>query len=253
MSAVRHETMKVDEQSTLPAALRAQYYQAGHWRSEDLWTSFATVVAGRPHATALIDGDRQVSFADLQREAERFSDALQEQGVTAGQVVAVHGRHCVESAIAILGCAHAGVVVALLPHMFSTEQIRAILDNSEARALVALGEPAEVARAQEATRGRQLAAFIVADPARAAEAPPDRTAVTWSAFLASGDARKASHQSAARRCTRAPHVLVGHDRRTQRSDAFVEYRALCGGDLRPLPVDRRIGHEPRRDGVRLHR
>ncbi len=195
MSAVRHETMKVDEQFTLPAALRAQYYQAGHWRSEDLWTSFATVVAGHPHATALIDGERQVSFADLQREAERFSAALQEQGVTAGQVVAVHGRHCVESAIAILGCAHAGVVVALLPHMFSPEQIRAILDNSEARALVALGEQAEVARAQEATRGRQLAAFIVADPPRAAEAPPDRTAVTWSAFLASGNARKASHQS----------------------------------------------------------
>lgn len=184
--------MNVDAQFILPQEIREQYYRAGHWRSEDLWNSFAAIAAGNPHATAFVEGDRQIRFGDLRREAERFGAALQRHGLGAGQVVAVHGRHCIESTIAILGCAQAGVVVALLPHMFSTDQIRAILDNSEARVLVALGEPAEVARAREAAQGRPLAAFVVADAAGTGDVPVDRSVTTWSAFQASGDAGTAS-------------------------------------------------------------
>jgi cyclohexanecarboxylate-CoA ligase len=179
--------VKADARFAVPAALREQYYRAGHWRSDDLWTSFSAVVTRHPQATALVDGERTISFAELQREAERFSTALQDKGLGAGQVVAIHGRHCIESAIAILGCAHAGVVVALLPHMFSAEQIGGILDNSEARALVAIGEPSEVERSREAGRGRRLAVFVVLDSARASGAPADATLTAWSAFIASGN------------------------------------------------------------------
>ena len=179
--------LKADDQFILAAELREQYYRAGHWRAEDLWTSFVAVVARQRAAIAFVDGERQVSFDDLRRQAEQFSGALQRRGLEPGQVVVIHGRHCIESNIAILGCAHAGVVVALLPHMFSTEQIRAILDNTDARILIALGEPNEVERSAEATRGRPMAAFVVADSTQAGAVPADRAAVAWTAFLESGD------------------------------------------------------------------
>ena len=180
----------IDQQFLLPRSLREQYYREGYWRAEDLWTSFAAMAASRAAATALVDGDRRISFADLQRNAERFGQALRSSGVSPGDVVVVHGRHCIESSIAILGCAHAGTVVALLPHMFSTEQIRAILDNSKARVLVALGEPAEVLRALEAGRGCLLAAFVAADSA----ATHDAFEKSWSRFLALGDSLNSPHQ-----------------------------------------------------------
>jgi pyochelin biosynthesis protein PchD len=65
--------------------IREQYSRAGHWRPEDLWSSFAVVAARNPHATAFVDGDRQVSFGDLARMAERFGAALQRQGLRAAR------------------------------------------------------------------------------------------------------------------------------------------------------------------------
>jgi acyl-CoA synthetase (AMP-forming)/AMP-acid ligase II len=83
--------------------------------------------------------------------------------------------------VAIAGCAYAGVVVALLPHMFSTGQIAAILDNSRAKLLLALGEEPEVQRAALARKGRDQVAFIVADPP--ARSWSEEGAITWRSFL----------------------------------------------------------------------
>lgn len=149
--------------------MREKYYADGCWRTEDLWDSFRAVVARDPRATACVEGAREITFGELQQQAEAFGQALWRHGLQPGDAIAIHGRHCLESVVATIGCAYAGVIVALLPHMFSTEQISAILDNSEAKILVALGEEPEVQRAALARQGRALAAFVVAD--------------TWSTFL----------------------------------------------------------------------
>jgi cyclohexanecarboxylate-CoA ligase len=175
------------------APLREQYYAQGYWRAEDLWESFAAVLARAPGATAFIEGERRITFGELREQAELFGRALWAQGLQPGDAIAIHGRHCLESVIAIAGCAYAGVVVALLPHMFSTEQIAAIVDNSGAKALVALGEEAEVRRAWLARQGRDLAAFIVGDSPAV-----DGAAVPWRSFLARATSvlPRRQHQSA---------------------------------------------------------
>ncbi len=172
---------------TLPEAIRARYYAAGYWRDQDLWSSFEDVVAGNTGRTAFIDGDRQLTFDELHSQAARFGRALRASGILPGEVVAVHGRHGLESTIAIMGCAHAGVVVALLPHMFATDQLRAILANCSARAVVALGEPAEVERSKSAVRGMDVAAFVVADPVDGASPAGSEASLAWSEFLCRGD------------------------------------------------------------------
>ncbi len=167
----------------LGAPLEEQYYAKGYWRSEDLWESFAAVFARNPGATAVVEGDRRITFSELQEQAELFARALRAHGLQPGDVVAIHGRHCLESIVAIVGCAYAGIAFALLPHMFSTEQIAAILDNSGARALVALGEESEVRRAAAAGQGWALAAFVIGDGAVIGSTAGNLDAVSWRAFL----------------------------------------------------------------------
>jgi len=162
--------------STVTDAARSeQYYAQGYWRSDDLWDSFAAVFAAVPGATAFVEGEQRLEFHELRAQAELFGRALWAHGLQPGDVIAIHGRHCLESVVAIAGCAYAGVVVALLPHMFSTEQIAAILDNSGAKVLVALGEDTEVRRAALAREGRDLVALVVAGPLQGA--------VAWRSFL----------------------------------------------------------------------
>jgi acyl-CoA synthetase (AMP-forming)/AMP-acid ligase II len=167
----------------LPADLRRQYYAAGHWREQTLWQSFAQVASAYRDDVAFVDGQRTLRFGRLRAEAERLGRAFLARGLRPGDVVAVHGRHCLESTITIAACAHASLVPALLPHMFAIEQIRGILDNSGAKALLTLGESAEIERALGACAGRSLLAVVVPDACD--DRGPDRYA--WSAFIALGD------------------------------------------------------------------
>lgn len=171
--------MSIEYRFALLPAIRQQYYDAGHWRTEDFWHSIVRNADARP-AVAFVDGERELTFVQLRDAAECLGRAFMKAGLQPGDAIAVHGRHCLESAITIAACAYAGLVPALLPHMFSTEQIRGILEVSGARLLVTLGEDAETERALRA-RGGTLVATVVADDSCAGSA-----CTRWSDFLASG-------------------------------------------------------------------
>ncbi|MCE3284117.1 MAG: hypothetical protein K0R70_373 [Steroidobacteraceae bacterium] len=182
----------------LPIELRRQYYDAGHWRGQTLWASFTAVAAANAGTVAFVDGDRSLTFEQLRGDAERFGRACLAVGLRPGDAVAVHGRHCLESAVAIAGCAFAGLVPALLPHMFAVEQIRAILANCGARLLVSLGENAETARALQAGAGTGLVRTVVPD----AGVATGTNVTPWSRFVECGD------RDASEACSRAADDLA---------------------------------------------
>jgi cyclohexanecarboxylate-CoA ligase len=178
--AIGGDAVSCDQAFALPIELRERYYAAGYWRAQDLWDSIVDVAVARGRAVAYVDGERSLTFAELRHEAERLGLAFLAAGLHPGDAVAVHGRHCLESTVVIAACAYAGLVPALLPHMFATEQIRAILLNSGARLLVTLGDPAEVERALRAREPGQLVETIVPDAL-----PGDSGGgARWSDFLA---------------------------------------------------------------------
>jgi cyclohexanecarboxylate-CoA ligase len=166
----------------LPRDLQRQYYECGHWRTQSFWSSIVAVVEARPGAVAFVEGDRTITFARLREQAEQLGHAFLAAGLQPGDAIAVHGRHCLESTITIAACAYVGLVPALLPHMFATDQIRGILQNSNARLLVSLGEPQEVERALRARDAGTLLRTVVADATTVVE----DGCIQWSAFLASG-------------------------------------------------------------------
>jgi acyl-CoA synthetase (AMP-forming)/AMP-acid ligase II len=155
--------IRSESELALDASLAKKYYAAGCWRSEDLWTSFCKVAARDPGATAFQEGPHQVSFTELLANAENFGAAALASGCRQGDVLIVHGRHCIEAVTAVLGCAFANLVVAILPSMFSARQIGEIIQSTQARALVTLGEEAETGRATTAARTHGIATVVTTD------------------------------------------------------------------------------------------
>jgi cyclohexanecarboxylate-CoA ligase len=129
------------------AEIAAEYYAQGHWRAEDLWTSFARRAEQCAAKDALICGEDRLSFEQLAESAARLGRGLQARGIGPGDVVIIHGRNGIEAVVTLLACAWLGAVMTPVPPMFSEAQLAAIADRAGARAVVCLGNAVEMARA----------------------------------------------------------------------------------------------------------
>ena len=90
-----------------------------------------------PDATAAFDGDRSLSYAELDRRTNRLAHTLQGRfGVRPGDRVAVLLRNRLEVAEAIVACAKAGAVYCGLNFRMSEDEYRSIFANAGARVLV---------------------------------------------------------------------------------------------------------------------
>jgi acyl-CoA synthetase (AMP-forming)/AMP-acid ligase II len=170
-------------------ALARRYYKQGYWRAEDLWTSFEAVAARTPRAVAFFEADRVIHFGELLHQAAQFGRAALACGHGDGEIVVIHGRNCIEAVVAMLGCAYARLVFALIPPMFSARHITSILDNTRCRMMIGLGDSADLERMREAARSRGVRTLVVADwNATAGEE------VGWSRFMRLGEESVAREQ-----------------------------------------------------------
>jgi cyclohexanecarboxylate-CoA ligase len=133
-----------------------RYYAEGHWRDGDLWSDFDARARDNADRLALVLDDRRVTYAELRRAAIGVSHNLADGGVEPGDVVILLGRHSIEAAVAMLGCLHRGVVLAPLPPMFNETQLAALLDQTQAKAIVSFGGEKEIAKCREVAGDRVL-------------------------------------------------------------------------------------------------
>ena len=132
-----------------------------------------------PHATAAFEGDRSLTYAELDERSNRLANTLQGRfGVRPGDRVAVLLRNRIEVAEAIVGCAKAGAVYCGLNFRMSEDEYRAIFGNAGARVLITEAPFRELAGTLGAEFG--MAVLDVDDPsdagygslASASSAPP---------------------------------------------------------------------------------
>ena len=121
----------------------ARYYADGYWRPGDLWDAFAARASAAPGRTALIAGERRISYADLARAAAGLSARLAAGSIGPGDVVLLLGRNSVEAAVALLACFHRGAVAAPLPPMFGPQQLAVLSSQAGASAVISFGGDAE--------------------------------------------------------------------------------------------------------------
>jgi acetyl-CoA synthetase len=80
--------------------------------------------------------ERDVTYADLHRDVQRFANALRDLGVEKGDVVGIYLPMIPEVAVAMLACARIGAIHNVVFGGFSAESVRERMQFSEAKALV---------------------------------------------------------------------------------------------------------------------
>jgi acetyl-CoA synthetase len=80
--------------------------------------------------------ERDVTYADLHRDVQRFANALKDQGIRAGDVVGIYLPMIPEVIVAMLACARIGAPHNVVFGGFSPESVRERMEVSEAKALV---------------------------------------------------------------------------------------------------------------------
>jgi acetyl-CoA synthetase len=80
--------------------------------------------------------ERDVTYADLHRDVQRFANALKDHGIDAGDVVGIFLPMIPEVVVAMLACARIGAPHNVVFGGFSAESVRERMEFSDAKALV---------------------------------------------------------------------------------------------------------------------
>jgi acyl-CoA synthetase (AMP-forming)/AMP-acid ligase II len=89
-----------------------------------------------PDRVALICGDEQITYAELEDKANRFAHYLIDHGVHTGDKVGLYCRNRIEIVIAMLGIVKAGAILVNVNYRYVEGELRYLFDNSDMVALV---------------------------------------------------------------------------------------------------------------------
>jgi 3-oxocholest-4-en-26-oate---CoA ligase len=89
-----------------------------------------------PDRVALICGDEQITYAELEQKANRFAHFLIVRGVKKDDKVGLYCRNRIEIVIAMLGIVKAGAIIVNVNYRYVEAELRYLFDNSDMVALV---------------------------------------------------------------------------------------------------------------------
>ncbi|GAA2068969.1 (2,3-dihydroxybenzoyl)adenylate synthase [Streptomyces albiaxialis] len=135
-----------------PGETAARYRADGYWDGRTLGGLLRDSARRAPGRTALVEGERRWTYAQLDATADRIASGLRAHGIAAGDRVLVHLPNVAEFAALLLGCFRAGVlpVLALPAHRESELTHLARLSGSVAYVLAGDDAGQEGARLAEA-------------------------------------------------------------------------------------------------------
>ena len=82
--------------------------------------------------------EREITYADLHRDVQRFANALQDRGIGKGDVVGIYLPMVPELAVAMLACARIGAPHNVVFGGFSPDAVKERMEFSDAKALVTI-------------------------------------------------------------------------------------------------------------------
>jgi acetyl-CoA synthetase len=82
--------------------------------------------------------ERDVTYADLHRDVQRFANALKDLGIQKGDIVGIYLPMIPEVVVAMLACARIGAPHNVVFGGFSAESVRERMEFSEAKALITI-------------------------------------------------------------------------------------------------------------------
>lgn len=108
----------------------ARRSEAGFLRLEEL---FARQAARTPHHIALVDGDREFTYAAVDRRATLIAGKLASLGIAPGELVGIHLERTAQLPMAILGLFKAGIGYVPLDAVYPAERLAYMAQAAELR------------------------------------------------------------------------------------------------------------------------
>lgn len=124
-----------------------------------------------PHKVALVDGQRRVSYAEMDRLASGVARGLRAAGARRGDRVAVYLENSLEAVGSIFGILKAGCVFLVLNPTTKADKLAFVLGNSRAVAIVTDGRRQDTV-VDLATRLPHLRSVVVVSPQTTLSARP---------------------------------------------------------------------------------
>ncbi|MDB5681899.1 MAG: CoA synthetase, long-chain fatty acid:CoA ligase, partial [Sphingomonas bacterium] len=103
------------------------------WTYANIWESVAAAVPDQP---AIVQGERVVTFADFEAQADALATHLLNAGLRQQAKVAVYASNCPEFLIAYYAAFKAGLAPFNVNYRYGPEEVRYLLDNGDAEAVV---------------------------------------------------------------------------------------------------------------------
>ncbi|HEX7446273.1 MAG TPA: amino acid adenylation domain-containing protein [Pirellulales bacterium] len=96
-----------------------------------------------PEATAIVHGDRQITYQELERRADQLAHYLHALGVTRDMPVSIFLDRSIEMVVAVLAVLKSGGAYVPLDAAENSERLTAMLDNVAARAIITTSRTAD--------------------------------------------------------------------------------------------------------------
>ena len=112
------------------------YYEKGYWRKETLLDHWQNAVRRWPEREYLTDGDRRVTYREMDGKASRLAGFLRGRGVGEGDVVACQIPVWLEFAVLLVACLKIGAVLHPLSLSCESEDLLYFLDQSRPKVFV---------------------------------------------------------------------------------------------------------------------
>lgn len=109
--------------------------QFAHWGATPAG-AYAAAATRDPHRMAIIDGDRALTYAELDHRTTALAVALRDRGVGEGHRVAIACRNHRGFVEALVAVSKAGADALLVNTAFAAPQVRAVFDRERPTALV---------------------------------------------------------------------------------------------------------------------
>ncbi|MFF2621947.1 (2,3-dihydroxybenzoyl)adenylate synthase [Oerskovia jenensis] len=123
----------------VPAEAADRYQAAGFWTDQTLGSLVRDAAAARPDATALVDADRSLTYADLDRAADDLAHGFAALGLRRGDRVVVQLPSACELVEVLVALGRAGVVPVLALPAHRRTEVEYFASHTDAVALVTGG------------------------------------------------------------------------------------------------------------------
>ncbi|MEG4208055.1 amino acid adenylation domain-containing protein [Microcoleus sp. Pol7_A1] len=138
--------------SYLPLLTAAEHQQFAAWNQTDVWYSkhlcvhqmFEAQVEQTPDAVAIIFGDRQLAYSELNERSNQLAHHLQTLGVKPETLVGICAERSLEMAVGLLAILKAGGAYVPLDPAYPQERLSFMLEDSQVAVLLTQTHLAEI-------------------------------------------------------------------------------------------------------------